>query len=177
MPVTIRPVTEADAAAFLALAHALDRETVFMMLEPGERTTTLDEQRARLAAIVAQPNSTILVAEDPMLPASEALVGYLAAMGGAYQRNRHSAHLVTGIRQSHAGQGLGTRLFEALEGWAREAGLHRLELTVMAHNVAGLALYRKMGFVEEGVRRHSLRVENGWVDELAMARLLGGVSH
>lgn len=168
----IRTITGEDAAAFLALNRALDRETAFMMQEPDERTTTADGQRAIIQRIMSQPNSTIFVVEDDTLPPGETLVGYLAAMGGQYRRNRHSAHIIIGVRQSHAGQGLGTRLFEHLDRWAREVGLHRLDLTVMAHNAAGVALYRKMGFEEEGVRRHSLRVDGVWVDELYMVRLL-----
>lgn len=168
----IRTISEDDAAAFLALNHALDCETTFMMQEPDERTTTLAEQHAIIQRILSQPNSTLFVVEDSALPAADALVGYLAAMGGQYRRNRHSAHIIIGVRQSHAGQGLGTRLFEALDGWARAVGLHRLDLTVMARNAAGVALYRKMGFVDEGVRRHSLRVGGAWVDELYMVRLL-----
>lgn len=163
----IRPITEADAEAFLDLCQRLDEETAFMMLEPGERQTTLDEQRARIAGILTAPNSMIFVVEH-----EGQLVGYLAAMGGGYRRNRHSAHLVIGIRQVFAVRGLGTRLFQALEAWAPGVGLHRLELTVMAHNAAGLALYRKMGFQVEGVRVHSLRVDGRWVDELSMAKLL-----
>lgn len=163
----IRPITEADAGAFLDLCQRLDEETAFMMLEPGERKTTPDEQRARIAGILASPNSMIFVAEH-----EGQLVGYLAAMGGAYRRNRHNAHLVIGIRRAFTGQGLGTRLFQALEAWAPGAGLHRLELTVMVHNAAGLALYRKMGFQVEGTRVHSLRVDGRWVDEVSMAKLL-----
>ncbi len=35
--ITIRPIEEADAQAFLHLCTTLDHETTFMMLEPGER--------------------------------------------------------------------------------------------------------------------------------------------
>jgi hypothetical protein len=36
----IREATLADAGALLALKHALDRETQFVLLEPDERTDT-----------------------------------------------------------------------------------------------------------------------------------------
>jgi RimJ/RimL family protein N-acetyltransferase len=100
------------------------------------------------------------------------LVGYIGARGGAYRRNRHSAHLVIGILQAFTGQGIGARLFAALEDWAHERGLHRLELTVMVHNTAAIRLYRELGFVIEGTRKDSLLVNGAYVNEYAMAKLL-----
>ncbi len=138
-----------------------------MMLEPGERTTTIDEQRNRLRSAVASANQTILVAD-----AGDCLVGYIAILGGGYHRNKHSAHIVAGVLQQYAGQGLGTRLFTEGDRWAREVGLHRLELTVMVHNRRAIALYMKMGFRVEGTRRDSLKVDGAYVDEYYMAKLL-----
>lgn len=164
---TLREIKQDDAAAFLALCTRLDEETRLMMLEPGERTTSVEEQRHLIAEIMATPNSALFVAE-----AEGALVGYVGAYGGRCRRNRHCAEIVIGILQAYTGQGLGTRLLTRLENWAREQGLHRLELTVMVHNVPAVALYRKQGFFIEGLRRHSLCVDGQWVDEYAMVKLL-----
>ena len=165
--ITIRPITVADAAPLLALAHQLDGESCFMMLEPGERQTSIEEQAAQLKLLLARPNQMIFVADD-----GDRLVGYLAAEGGAFRRNQHSAHLVIGILAAYGGQGIGTQLFAALQAWAPTAGISRLELTVMTHNRRAIALYRKMGFVIEGIKRWSLRVDDQTVDEYFMARLL-----
>lgn len=168
--ISIRPITQDDAAAFLRLSLTLDDETRFMMLEPGERTTTLAEQRQRIEGWLAAPNSLVFVAAPD--DSDGELAGYLAVMGGPYQRNRHNAHIVVGIRQAYSGQGVGTRLFQAMEAWAASVGLHRLELTVMTHNAAAVALYRKLGFQVEGTHAHTLCVEGRYVDEFSMAKLL-----
>ncbi len=167
MDINVREVRVDDAATFLELCTRLDEESSFMMLEPGERQTTVDEQRLQIAAILAQPNSTILVAE-----AGTSLAGYVAAHGGEFRRNRHSAYVVAGVCQSFSGQGIGTRLFQSLVEWAPTVRVSRLELTVMEHNAAGVALYRKIGFVEEGLRQRSMRVNGRFIDEIAMALLL-----
>jgi hypothetical protein len=44
----IHEATGHDAAGLLALKHVLDRETSFMLLEPGERATTEADERAQL---------------------------------------------------------------------------------------------------------------------------------
>jgi RimJ/RimL family protein N-acetyltransferase len=79
---------------------------------------------------------------------------------------------VVGIRHKFAGQGIGKKLFEALERWAVEHGLHRLELTVMCHNERAIRLYQKMGYNIEGVKQDSLRVDGRYVDEYYMAKIL-----
>jgi RimJ/RimL family protein N-acetyltransferase len=165
--ITIRQLTLADAEAFLELRTRLDEETKFMMLEPGERRTTIEQERDRLKAMLATDNKTIFLAEDV-----GHLIGFLWANGGDYRRNHHTVHIVVGIQASHTGQGIGTRLFMECERWARERGLHRLELTVMPHNAIGLALYRKMGFEIEGTAKQALRVDGEYVDLHYMSKLL-----
>lgn len=163
----VRHVTEADAALWLALARRIDDETRFMMFEPGERKTTVEEQAARFRAMQAAGNQTLFLAEVDGEP-----VGYLGAMGGILNRVRHKVLIFIGIRAGFQGQGIGTALFTEMEAWARSWGAHRLELTVMPHNAAGLALYKKMGFEIEGTARHALRVDGTYVDEVTMAKVL-----
>jgi RimJ/RimL family protein N-acetyltransferase len=77
------------------------------------------------------------------------------------------------IAREWRGHGVGSALMEAAIDWARERGLHKLSLGVFAHNTAGLALYRKYGFVEEGLRIKHYRRQNGelW-DSIEMGLLL-----
>jgi RimJ/RimL family protein N-acetyltransferase len=165
--IQIREIRENDAEKFLSLCKQLDHETSFMMLEPDERTTTIEEQKDRIRDILGQNNSTILVAEM-----DEELVGYVGAYGGSFNRCRHSAYIVTGVLASYHGKGIGTLLFSHLEKWAKVNDIHRLELTVMVHNQKGIALYKKFGFEIEGTKRHSLRVNGEYVDEYYMSKLI-----
>jgi RimJ/RimL family protein N-acetyltransferase len=164
---SIREIQESDAAGFLALCKRLDEENRFMMLEPGERQTTLEEQTKRIREVLAKDNQTIFVVEEQGM-----LFGYLAAMGGSYARNKHEAYIVVGILEAFTSRGLGTALFERLESWAREHAIHRLELTVMVHNTRGVGLYQKMGFEIEGIKRDSLFVDGKFVDEYHMGKIL-----
>ncbi len=163
----IRTIHESDVEQFLDLCKKLDDETQFMMLEPGERKTTLEEQRTQIDILLRQENQTIFVAEQ-----DNQLVGYLAASGGTFKRNRHSAYLVIGILQAFTGQGIGTQLFQTLGKWTQQQQIHRLELTVMTHNTAAIALYKNQGFAIEGTKKHSLLINGHFVDEYYMAKLL-----
>ena len=163
----IRTIREDDAEQFLNLCKQLDRETQFMLLEPGERKTTLEEQRTQINLLLRKENHTILVAEQ-----NNQLIGYLEASGGTFKRSRHSAYIVIGILQAFTGQGIGSLLFQSLEEWAKLRHIHRLELTVMTHNTRGIALYKKQGFVIEGTRRDALLVNGHHIDEYYMSKLL-----
>jgi RimJ/RimL family protein N-acetyltransferase len=77
------------------------------------------------------------------------------------------------IAREWRGRGVGSALMAAAIEWARAQGLHKLSLGVFAHNAAGLALYRKFGFVEEGRRVKHYRRQSGelW-DSIEMGLLL-----
>jgi ribosomal protein S18 acetylase RimI-like enzyme len=70
-------------------------------------------------------------------------------------------------------RGVGSALVAAAIEWARVRGLHKLSLSVFAHNTAAIALYHRLGFVEEGRRVKHFRRANGelW-DALEMGLLL-----
>ena len=69
-------------------------------------------------------------------------------------------------------QGVGTQLLQALVDYADNwLGLLRLELEVYADNHKAQALYRRFGFVEEGVHRCDTLRDGVYVDSLTMARL------
>jgi RimJ/RimL family protein N-acetyltransferase len=165
--IVIREIEEGDAEEFLSLCRRVDAETPFMMFEPGERHTTIGEQKDEIRDILSRDNQTIFVAEN-----DGQLIGYLTACGGRFKRNRQTAYIITGILRSFTSQGIGMKLFEEMEQWAKRKDIHRLELNVVAHNEAALALYGKMGFEIEGKKKHSLRINNTYADEYCMAKLL-----
>ncbi len=77
------------------------------------------------------------------------------------------------VAREWRGRGIGTMLLAAAVAGARERGLHKVSLSVFAHNAAALALYRKLGFVEEGRRAKQYRRASGelW-DVIDMGLLL-----
>jgi RimJ/RimL family protein N-acetyltransferase len=165
--VRFREAGPGDAAALLALKQDLDRETSFMLIEPGERTDTAADVAAELAQLAGAANSVLIVAET-----AGGLAGYVQGAGGRFRRSRRTVHIVIGVRAAATRQGVGSGLLGELESWARANGLHRLELTVMAYNQRASGLYERMGFTVEGRRRECLLVDGTLVDELYMAKLL-----
>jgi len=104
----------------------------------------------------------------------EQVVAYLIVQGNEPSRIAHRAYLVIGIHSDYRGRKIGTALFQHVENWAIVNGVHRLELTVMENNEAGVALYKKMGFDIEGTKRASLYVDGQYINEYYMSKLLIG---
>lgn len=82
-----------------------------------------------------------------------------------------------GIHPKAQGLGLGRALVETLLAWADapprdgEPAIERVELYVRADNPRAIALYRSVGFEEEGRRRGFVRTPDGErVDDLVLTR-------
>lgn len=77
------------------------------------------------------------------------------------------------VARAWRGRGVGTALMLEAIAWAREHGLHKLSLSVFAHNDGAIGLYRKVGFVEEGRRlKHYRRTSGELWDAVEMGLLL-----
>jgi len=164
--VIIRSIEVNDAEGFVELSKRID-ESNFMLFEPGERKTTPEQQRNSIERILSEKSSVFFVAES-----EEKLVGFIAAIGSDLKRNRHSAYLVLGILEEYQGQGIASKLFNQVFEWAKEVEITRLELTVIKDNIKAFNLYRKMGFVLEGEKVHSLIINGQPVNEYYLYKLL-----
>src|SRR5690242_2869962 len=138
-----------------------------MMYEPGERDSPVKDLAAELAGLARTANSVVLLAER-----EDQLIGYVQLTGGTLRRSRATAYVVIGVLAQAAGRGTGTELLKEAKIWAAAHGLHRLELTVMAHNTRAIRLYERTGFTVEGRRSECLFVDGQFIDELTMATLL-----
>ncbi len=156
-----------DVSALAALINELAREPNLLFIMPIEGASGMAALRGHLAAIAASGSGFALVAER-----SGGLVGLATATRGHHPARRDAAEIGIGVRSSARGRGIGRALMLGIEHWAAEAGIRRLHLSVVATNAPAVALYRGLGFAEEGVLRASAKVDGGFVDEQAMAKLL-----
>ena len=87
-------------------------------------------------------------------------------------RRAHAMSVGIAVAGPWQGQGVGQALMGTLVDFA-DRWLHvtRLELTVFADNERAIALYRRFGFVEEGVHREYALRDGRLADVVAMARI------
>lgn len=160
----IRSVVEADAAQICEMIPTTHVESDFLAWLPGEFQMTVAEEVEFLRN--EWRTGSVIVCAD--------LAGRIIATAGArkqkFRRFAHQAEFGITVTRSHWGQGLGRKLTECLLEWGRKVGLRKMTLRVYEDNVRAIALYRSLGFVEEGMLRQDvLRQDGRYTDSLLMA--------
>lgn len=163
--VTVRPVRRddlADAGGVAAVLNSVIGEGRYTALA-GHWTP--EAERAFLQSL--GPRSEVFVAEDRDagrivgFQVIEPFVAYTPTMD-------HVAHLGTYVLAGHRGRGIGRRLAEVTLAFARAQGYEKAVIYVLAHNEAGLAYYRALGFRRCGLLRGQTKIDGVCYDEVVM---------
>ena len=77
-------------------------------------------------------------------------------------KTRHSCSVAIALRKAYWGNGIGTAMFEAMEGLARQReGVLQMDLEFIEGNARARGLYEKMGFRIVGLHPDYIRQEDG----------------
>ena len=76
------------------------------------------------------------------------------------------------VLKQYWNQGIGKQLLKLMEVFALETGVCRIEAKVRANNDRGIALYNGAGFKVEGVREKGAFINDQFVDEYFIAKIL-----
>lgn len=166
-PLTVRDARDTDLTAIrnLYAAHVEHGTASFELEAP-----TLDEMRARHAAIVAAGLPYLVAVDD-----EGNVLGFCYA--GPYHARpayRHTLETSIYVAEGRGGQGIGKALFEVLNDHC-ERGPWRQMLAIIgdSDNAASIALHRRFGFERVGTF-HSVGFKFGrWLDTVLMQRALG----
>jgi RimJ/RimL family protein N-acetyltransferase len=103
----------------------------------------------------------------------------LGVAGFAVRQEEKEAHkgLLWGmyVRPEARGAGVARRLVAAVIAHARRR-VELIQLSVVVGNEAARRLYARLGFVEYGIERNSLKYDGRYYDEILMAKELGFAS-
>lgn len=143
----LRDMTEADLDAVLCI----ERE---VHAHPWTAGNFSDALRSRYVCKIFEEGQEMLGYAVLMLAVGEAELLDIAVA------TRHQRH------------GWGRKLLEELMALARRRDMQRMVLEVRASNAAAIALYRKAGFTDIGLRRDYYPAENGREDAILMGREL-----
>lgn len=166
MTVVVRRAEPGDSDALVELGRAVGSEPEGWLISVNGWRGAADERRY-LRAIRRYPHAAVFVAEDE---ADSELVGRISLARDQHPASHHVADLGLMVSASYRRQGIGHALLEAAVGWAREAGITKLELHVFPWNEPALRLYEQFGFEREGFRKaHYRRGDGQYADAILMA--------
>ena len=164
----LREALPTDAAALVALYRDVLAEGRYFITRLGELSDTPERRAAMLRGFARQDNAACLIAHRRDGP----LLGMISIRGGTLSRMRHVGKLEILVSAEARGQGVGRALMVAGLAWAEENPvLRKVGLSVFADNTRAVALYRSLGFEEEGHRRGEYIESDGTLrDDLLLYR-------
>jgi len=163
MTVTTRTATASDADAISAIHNQgiADRVATLdtTMRTPDGVRTWLAQRGSRHPVIVADVDGSVVG------------WGSLNAFNPR-QAYDHVADFSVYVERQCRGRGIGRQLLDQLIELARAAGYHKMVLSALASNDAGVRLYERAGFARVGVYHEQGELDGKWVDVVIMEKLL-----
>jgi len=166
---TIRAAVASDGEASYALRRMDYPGKVTL---PHEYTDSLEVYSKSIDQALADPARLWLVAE-----ADNALAGQITVQPENDKRQRlsHVCWFGMALLPHWRGLGLGHALLSRAISWAEEhPRFEKLALGVLSNNPGAMALYRKLGFIEEGRKVREVKLASGdYLDDILMYRWVG----
>ena len=161
--IEITPIALTHAAGFHACLDAVAKEKRYLA---QTRALPLDRIEGFVRNSVAN-DAVQFVALD-----ADTVVGWADIFPAWADAVKHCGSLGMGVLAAYRGQGVGERLLRACLVKAPTQGITRIELEARADNTRAIALYERVGFRHEAVKRNAMRFDGVYYDAAQMSILL-----
>jgi ribosomal protein S18 acetylase RimI-like enzyme len=161
--IEITPIALTHAAGFHACLDAVAKEKRYLA---QTQALPLDRIEGFVRNSVAN-DAVQFVALD-----ADTVVGWADIFPAWADAVKHCGSLGMGVLAAYRGQGVGERLLRACLVKAPTQGITRIELEARADNTRAIALYERVGFRHEAVKRNAMRFDGVYYDAAQMSILL-----
>ena len=165
----IRRVNLEDALTILHIQTEVVSEGDYLITVSEEFHNSLDQQREWIGKILQNDKETMLVAE-----VSNEIVGWIVITSPNRIRLSHTGSIGMMIKKDYRSMGIGKLLMEGMLNWAEQNPfIEKVSLGVFSTNKRAIALYKSMGFIEEGRKIKEFKMDtNEYVDDILMYKLV-----
>ena len=165
----LRRPEERDAEMLLEYLKITSGETPYMVREPEEVRTSVEEEVDFIRRNRENPRALMLLAE-----ADGAFAGSCSfAPTSERVRMRHRCTVGISLYRAFWGIGVGTALMGEILSAAKAVGFEQAELEVVSTNLPAIGLYKKMGFQVTGTIPRAFKYKDGtYADFLFMVKNL-----
>ena len=156
------PVAE-DALSVIRYLKAVFVDDRFFMTteEEAQKWQEPEKEQKILQENYIDENKLMLATEM-----NQQIISLSNVHAGERNRNRHVGQMGISILPEYRGNGLGTVIMQTMIDWAAAHPLiEKLALGVWADNAPAIALYEKMGFIEEGRKVREVKYADGSYDD------------
>ena len=153
-----------DAEEILAVLRQAGSETDNLTFGAEGLPMTPEQERDYLEKVARSETNAFFVAR-----LEGRIVGTASFRGMTLARARHRGEMGISVLKEYWGQGVGSRLMEAVIAFARgQAKAEIISLEVRADNTRAQTLYRKYGFEEIGRFPGFFKINGQWIEFLLM---------
>jgi RimJ/RimL family protein N-acetyltransferase len=167
LEITIRPAEPDDSCQIIDTVRSNAIERSYVLMEQYGKDTA--SEREYIDALDRNKN-LLIVAET-----GHEVIGCLAGLqadAGMRSETRHILHIGLHLREAFRGLGIGRNMLDYSIEWAGEMGYKKLEANIFTTNKRSLSMFKKAGFLEEGVRQNRIRIGKDFINEVLMGKIL-----
>lgn len=158
----IRKAEEKDAEKFLEYFNSVGSETDFLGFGAEGPRLTVEQEREIFRT--STPKNFFLIAEVEGKIVGSCSIG----TNEKRIRSQHFGELGIVVLKDYWGLRIGYHLMETAINLGREAGLKKINLDTRSDNEKAIALYKKLGFKEEGLIEWGTVIDGKFYDLLVM---------
>ncbi len=166
--VVIRKADKSDAEALIEYLSIIGGESDFLTFGLGEFGRTVKQEEEFVENNLVKDNNLFIIAEI-----NGKVVGNLNFSSGARERTAHVGEFGVSVLKEYWGRAIGKELINYLINWSKNSKIIRkINLRVRTDNERGIYLYRKLGFLEEGILKRDFLIDGKFYDSLMMGLLI-----
>lgn len=166
--IVIRKANKLDAKALIEYLNVIGGESDFLTFGAGQLDVSVEEEENFIENALEMKNSLFIIAEI-----NGKIVGNLNFSGGTRERTAHVGEFGVTVLKEYWGNGIGEELIRYLLSWSKSSGIIRkINLSVRIDNIRAIKLYKKLGFLEEGIVKRDFFINDKFYDSLVMGILI-----
>jgi RimJ/RimL family protein N-acetyltransferase len=166
--VIFRKANKSDAKELIEYFNVIGGESDFLTFGIGQFGRSVEQEEEFIENVLIKENALFIIAE-----VNGKVVGNLNFSGGLRKRTAHVGEFGVSVLKEYGGKGIGEELIKYLINWSKNSGIIRkINLKVRIDNTRGINLYRKLGFLEEGIVKRDFLINDQFYDCLLMGLLI-----
>lgn len=164
LDLTIRLPLPSDAGPLLEYLKIIGGESDHLTFGPEGHPNTIAQEEAYLATINQENNKVMLLGVI-----NQEIIATGSLAGSTRPRLRHTLELGLSVKKAYWNMGVGTALLTALiDSAKRYQHVTQIVLHVVQDNEAAIHLYRKFGFIQQGIFPRQIRIDHKYKDSVFM---------
>ena len=160
----LRTALVKDASQIVRLMKDIVDEGPYTLAEPDEYKSTVKSESKKIKRFKDAPGKIYLVGE-----VNKEITGFISFDNWDTKRTSHTGLFSVFIKKKWRGKGIGKILINGMLDWGRTNPVNKkISLAVFSTNKSAIALYKKLGFRQEGRCLKDMIINGKYVDSILM---------